>query len=184
MANYNTPRPKTLMEILLAKKIEAAAAEGLAGRRLLRTDSMDSVSSIGSCTSSMLGEDVCRCDDCILGIVDLYVIPPQTKASLTKKVKHTRAHLCTSVKILNAIKSSDSVSTRACIIVSHVNSRARPAMRPSPVYLNRFMQKHTHTRTNLCICNIDDTRQPGLAIVIIMISSTVLVVAIILPSVM
>lgn len=82
------------MELLLAKKIEAAAAEGSAGagRRLLRTDSMDSVSSIGSCTSSMLGEDVCRCDDCILGIVDLYVIRPQPKTSSTKKV-NIRAHL-------------------------------------------------------------------------------------------
>lgn len=89
MTSYNMSRPKSLMELLLAKKIEAAAAEGAmaaAGRRLLRTDSMDSVSSIGSCTSSMLGEDVCRCDDCLLGIVDLYVIPPQTKAALTKKV--------------------------------------------------------------------------------------------------
>lgn len=92
--SYNSSRPKTLMELLLAKKIEAASAEGSvgAGRRLLRTDSMDSVSSIGSCTSSMLGEDVCRCDDCLLGIVDLYVIQPQIKASLTKKVNN-RVHL-------------------------------------------------------------------------------------------
>lgn len=90
MTSYNSSRPKSLMELLLAKKIEAASAEAaglaLSGHRLLRTDSMDSVSSIGSCTSSMLGEDVCRCDDCLLGIVDLYVIPPQTKASLSKKV--------------------------------------------------------------------------------------------------
>lgn len=94
MSSYNTSRPKSLMELLLAKKIEAASAEGSAGatRGLLRTDSMDSVSSIGSCTSSMLGEDVCRCDDCLLGIVDLYVIPPQIKASLTKKVNN-RVHL-------------------------------------------------------------------------------------------
>lgn len=81
-------RPKTLMELLLAKKIEAASAEGGGpGRRLFRTESMDSVSSIGSCTSSMLGEDVCRCDDCLLGIVDLYVIQPKERASLKKKVK-------------------------------------------------------------------------------------------------
>lgn len=81
-------RPKTLMELLLAKKIEAASAEGSAlGRRLLRTESMDSVSSIGSsCTSSMYGENVCRCDDCLLGIVDLYVIQPKERASLKKKV--------------------------------------------------------------------------------------------------
>lgn len=76
------------MELLLAKKIEAASAEGGGpGRRLFRTESMDSVSSIGSCTSSMLGEDVCRCDDCLLGIVDLYVIQPKERASLKKKVK-------------------------------------------------------------------------------------------------
>lgn len=74
------------MELLLAKKIEAASAEVGSGRRLLRTDSMDSVSSIGSCTSSMLGEDVCRCDDCLLGIVDLYIIPPHERTSLKKKV--------------------------------------------------------------------------------------------------
>lgn len=88
MTSCNSSRPKSLMELLLAKKIEAASTESSisTGRRLLRTDSMDSVSSIGSCTSSMLGEDVCRCDDCLLGIVDLYVIPPQTKALHIKKV--------------------------------------------------------------------------------------------------
>lgn len=85
-----TTRPKTLMELLLAKKIEAASAEGGSGRRLLRTESMDSVSSIGSCTSSMLGEDVCRCDDCLLGIVDLYVIQPTERASFRKKVTNVK----------------------------------------------------------------------------------------------
>lgn len=39
--------------------------------RLRRTDSLDSTSSLGSLA---FGEDVCRCDDCLLGIVDLYVI--------------------------------------------------------------------------------------------------------------
>lgn len=87
MTFYNaSARPKTLMELLLAKKIEAASAEGGSSRRLFRTDSMDSVSSIGSCTSSMLGEDVCRCDDCLLGIGDLYIIPPHDRASHKKKV--------------------------------------------------------------------------------------------------
>lgn len=119
-------KPKSLMELLLAKKIEAAAAEGsaLAGRRLLRTDSMDSVSSIGSCTSSMLGEDVCRCDDCILGIVDLYVIPPQTKGSLTKKVNNTTT-ACPPLDVqrfLNANKSSNFVFIRTCIIMLRVNT--------------------------------------------------------------
>lgn len=91
MTFYNSSpsqRPKTLMEMLLAKKIEAASAEGgLVARRLLRTDSMDSVSSIGSCSSLLLGEDVCRCDDCILGIVDLYITGPQERTPYHKKVK-------------------------------------------------------------------------------------------------
>ncbi|XP_034473170.1 inositol-trisphosphate 3-kinase A isoform X2 [Drosophila innubila] len=122
----SSSRPRTLMEQLLARKIEAAAAAGggaaaagagsgsgsgsgvgavagagvgvgsVAGSsssaitslvtasttvaaasaasivsRLRRTDSLDSTSSLGSLA---FGEDVCRCDDCLLGIVDLYVI--------------------------------------------------------------------------------------------------------------
>ncbi|EDW00353.1 GH12818 [Drosophila grimshawi] len=106
----SSSRPRTLMEQLLARKIEAAAAAGsgagsanaasgsgsIAGSssiplpasttaaaaaagsgaasivsRLRRTDSLDSTSSLGSLA---FGEDVCRCDDCLLGIVDLYVI--------------------------------------------------------------------------------------------------------------
>lgn len=95
MTFCSSSRPKTLMELLLAKKIEAASAEGAGpGCRLLRTDSMDSVSSVGSCTSSMLGEDVCRCDDCLLGIVDLYIIAPQKKASLKKKVTDLKQIIC------------------------------------------------------------------------------------------
>lgn len=74
--------------MLLARKIEAASAEGnLTARRLLRTDSLDSVSSIGSCSSLLLGDDVCRCDDCILGIVDLYITGPQEKTTSHRKVK-------------------------------------------------------------------------------------------------
>ncbi|XP_026837853.1 inositol-trisphosphate 3-kinase A isoform X4 [Drosophila erecta] len=125
MALYpSSSRPRTLMEQLLARKIEAAAAAGGAPSnapaspsasasasgsatpsptspnppagggmalpmpltlglglgmgmgvgvvsRLRRTDSLDSTSSLGSLA---FGEDVCRCDDCLLGIVDLYVI--------------------------------------------------------------------------------------------------------------
>ncbi|XP_016993326.2 inositol-trisphosphate 3-kinase B isoform X4 [Drosophila takahashii] len=111
----SSSRPRTLMEQLLARKIEAAAAAGAAPStvsatpsasgsatpsptspnplplplplpltlglglglgmgvvsRLRRTDSLDSTSSLGSLA---FGEDVCRCDDCLLGIVDLYVI--------------------------------------------------------------------------------------------------------------
>lgn len=86
-------RPKSLMEMLLAKKIEAASAQGsiLGGgaggpSKLFRCDSMDSVSSIGSLGSLILGDDVCRCDDCLLGIVDLWIAGPQEKALLKKKV--------------------------------------------------------------------------------------------------
>lgn len=48
----------------------APTAAGIVSR-LRRTDSLDSTSSLGSLA---FGEDVCRCDDCLLGIVDLYVI--------------------------------------------------------------------------------------------------------------
>lgn len=85
------------MEMLLAKKIEAAAAAqgatGLGGpgtsltSKLLRTDSFDSVSSLGSSLGSLvLGDDVCRCDDCLLGIVDLWIAGPAEKAMAKKKV--------------------------------------------------------------------------------------------------
>lgn len=50
--------------------------------RLRRTDSLDSTSSLGSLA---FGEDVCRCDDCLLGIVDLYVISAAEAAK--KKVR-------------------------------------------------------------------------------------------------
>ncbi|GAB0094940.1 uncharacterized protein DMENIID0001_102660 [Sergentomyia squamirostris] len=75
----------TLMETLLAKKIEMASQQGGAGpggNRLFRTDSLDSTSSFGSMA---LGEDVCRCDDCLLGIVDLYTISPVEQALAKKK---------------------------------------------------------------------------------------------------
>lgn len=83
------------MELLLAKKIDAASVQGsiLSGSgggsgpsKLFRCDSMDSVSSIGSLGSLILGDDVCRCDDCLLGIVDLWIAGPQEKALLKKKV--------------------------------------------------------------------------------------------------
>ena len=70
----SSSRPRTLMEQLLARKIDAVAQTGPGGSRLCRTDSLDSTSSIGSLGSMVLGDDVCRCDDCLLGIVDLYVI--------------------------------------------------------------------------------------------------------------
>ena len=85
----SSSRPRSLMEQLLARKIEAAAAQsvtGPGGTRLRRTDSLDSTSSIGSLGSLILGDDVCRCDDCLLGIVDLYVISAD---AAKKKVRQT-----------------------------------------------------------------------------------------------
>lgn len=79
------------MESLLAKKIEMNAhpAGHPSDRRLLRTDSLDSTSSLGSIGSSLaLGDDVCRCDDCLLGIADLYTIGPTERAMAKKKVTY------------------------------------------------------------------------------------------------
>ncbi|KAL9877621.1 inositol-trisphosphate 3-kinase A-like isoform X2 [Glossina fuscipes] len=101
----SSSRPRTLMEQLLARKIEAAAAAAAAsasasahelpgpsgGSRLRRTDSLDSTSSIGSLGSIVLGDDVCRCDDCLLGIVDLYVISSEAariKPSGWRKIRN------------------------------------------------------------------------------------------------
>lgn len=81
-------RPRTLMESLLAKKMEMVGVIGSnmhPDRRLLRTDSLDSTSSFGSLSSSLAyAEDVCRCDDCLLGIADLYTIS-ETESALAKK---------------------------------------------------------------------------------------------------
>uniref|UniRef100_A0A1I8PW96 Uncharacterized protein n=1 Tax=Stomoxys calcitrans TaxID=35570 RepID=A0A1I8PW96_STOCA len=86
----SSSRPRSLMEQLLARKIEAAAQSvtGPGGTRLRRTDSLDSTSSIGSLGSLVLGDDVCRCDDCLLGIVDLYVISAE---AAKKKATHTES---------------------------------------------------------------------------------------------
>lgn len=76
------------MEQLLARKIDttANAQTGPGGSRLCRTDSLDSTSSIGSLGSMVLADDVCRCDDCLLGIVDLYVVSAEAaKKKVGKK---------------------------------------------------------------------------------------------------
>lgn len=70
-------RPRSLMETLLVAKMEA-----LSTGKLVRTDSMDSCSSFGSMSS--LPSDVCRCDDCLLGIVDFYMPSPESSKSMKK----------------------------------------------------------------------------------------------------
>lgn len=72
-------RPRSLMESLLVAKMEA-----LSTGKLVRTDSMDSCSSFGSMSS--LPSDVCRCDDCLLGIVDFYMPSPAEANKVLKKV--------------------------------------------------------------------------------------------------
>jgi hypothetical protein len=81
-------RPRSLMETLLVAKMEKAGAcltssppSPLPPAILLRTDSADSASSLSSTSS-----DVCRCDDCLLGIADLYVTSPEDEARGRKKV--------------------------------------------------------------------------------------------------
>ncbi|XP_061718228.1 inositol-trisphosphate 3-kinase B isoform X3 [Cydia pomonella] len=75
-------RPRSLMESLLVAKMEA-----LSTGKLVRTDSMDSCSSFGSMSS--LPSDVCRCDDCLLGIVDFYM-PNPTDANKALKRQSER----------------------------------------------------------------------------------------------
>lgn len=78
-------RSKTLMETLLGRKIAVAASEtdSASVPQLFRSDSMDSVSSIGSCRSA--GDDICSCDDCVLGITDLYMLRLRGK-DISRKV--------------------------------------------------------------------------------------------------
>lgn len=77
-------RPKSMMENLLVAKMEQVALSG--HRQLVRSDSVDSNCSIGSVGSESSG-DVCRCDDCILGIADLYAQFEPAEGSRRKKVK-------------------------------------------------------------------------------------------------
>lgn len=80
-------RSRSLMESLLLKKMESVAQNtgtvGPGGSLLIRSDSVDSASSI---TSSIIGDDVCECDDCLLGIADLYTLGPIESAQAKKKV--------------------------------------------------------------------------------------------------
>ncbi|KAI4464121.1 hypothetical protein MML48_4g00007778 [Holotrichia oblita] len=60
-------RQKLLMESLLAVKMEQMETNV---KPFVRTDSVDSTGSMGSATS--IASNVCKCDDCLLGIADLY----------------------------------------------------------------------------------------------------------------
>ncbi len=73
-------RPRSLMESILIAKMEKATLGGSSlvngymsptTKSLMRTDSLGSTSSFTS--GSSIGSDYCRCDDCLLGIVDLSV---------------------------------------------------------------------------------------------------------------
>lgn len=71
---HHSMKPRSLMETLLVAKMEAATlktnANDFIKPLLTRMDSADSSSSFGSVNSSNLGSEFCRCDDCLLGIVD------------------------------------------------------------------------------------------------------------------
>lgn len=86
-SSSSSNRTRSLMESLLLKKMEAVSQNtstvGPGGSVLIRSDSVDSTSSI---TSSIIGDDVCECDDCLLGIADLYTLGPIESAQAKKKV--------------------------------------------------------------------------------------------------
>ncbi|XP_049840963.1 uncharacterized protein LOC126291499 [Schistocerca gregaria] len=82
---HGSSRPRSLMESLLLAKMERASAPGAGGGLLRRMDSTDSATSSLS-SSSAAGPDVCRCDDCLLGIADLYASSPAEDARRRKKV--------------------------------------------------------------------------------------------------
>ncbi|XP_050422222.1 inositol-trisphosphate 3-kinase B-like isoform X2 [Adelges cooleyi] len=85
-------RPRTLMEALLIAKMERASVNGNhhmphqygSHPSLVRTDSVGSTSSLDSMSS--MSSDVCRCDDCLLGIADLYI---STFAHEGRRRKHS-----------------------------------------------------------------------------------------------
>lgn len=102
-------------------------ASAAADRRLFRTDSVDSTSSLGSL---ILGEDVCRCDDCLLGIGDLYTIGPAESAMARKKVN-----------LKFVIFRSDDQSPPLCFTflstnITQVNDYEDLSLRIAPILVN------------------------------------------------
>lgn len=86
-------RPRTLMESLLIAKMERASLNGGGGGHqygshpsLVRTDSIGSTSSLDSMSS--MSSDLCRCDDCLLGISDLLYINTSGYEGRRRKVRH------------------------------------------------------------------------------------------------
>ncbi|KAF5277612.1 hypothetical protein FQA39_LY06105 [Lamprigera yunnana] len=80
-----SPRHRSFMENLLVAKMEQTAVGNhlYSDRALVRTNSTDSTSSVGSVTSTT--SDVCKCDDCLLGLTDLHAAD-QEEATKKKKV--------------------------------------------------------------------------------------------------
>ncbi|EEB19911.1 Inositol-trisphosphate 3-kinase A, putative [Pediculus humanus corporis] len=95
LSHHHAVKPRSLMETLLVAKMEAATlksnATDIMKPLLTRTDSVDSYSSFGSVSSSNAGSEYCRCDDCLLGIVDVYdseMIVRYKKASGWRKLRN------------------------------------------------------------------------------------------------
>lgn len=78
----SSTKSKSVMETILVEKIEKLPVGDPEERALVRTDSVDSAGSFTSSTS-----DVCRCDDCLLGIADLYAQETVEENKLKKKVR-------------------------------------------------------------------------------------------------
>ncbi|KAK9870846.1 hypothetical protein WA026_009810 [Henosepilachna vigintioctopunctata] len=93
-------RPKSMVENLLVAKMEQVAMG--AHRQLVRSDSVDSNSSVGS-VGSLTSNDVCRCDDCILGIGDLYAQLEICEGSRRKKVTLDVGPDCPSLALPTAV---------------------------------------------------------------------------------
>lgn len=88
-------RPRSLMESILIAKMEKASLGGgssllngyvsPSSKSLMRTDSLGSTSSFTSASS--IGSDYCRCDDCLLGIVDLSLNYSQQQVRRKKVIR-------------------------------------------------------------------------------------------------
>lgn len=84
-------RPKSLMECLLVAKMEQLTLGQSVKPELVRTNSVDSCSSIGS-ANSLGASDICRCDDCLLGIADLYAEPEEAKKKKVYYLLYKKNH--------------------------------------------------------------------------------------------